>query len=88
MDYRRALLRIPPAARADLLRVLESDSRVRADIIRQFHERSGDKDMAEVLMDLEGDELIRLQVIDLLRQLEKCPEYPNSSTPSNGRPSR
>jgi hypothetical protein len=35
------------AARADLLRVLESDSRVRADVIRQFYERQGGKSMAE-----------------------------------------
>ena len=32
-------LRLPPGARADLLRVLNSPSDVRADVIRQFHER-------------------------------------------------
>ena len=54
------------AARADLLRVLESDSRVRADLIRQFYERQGGKGMAEILMDLEADEFLRLQVVLLL----------------------
>ena len=70
VDYARRLRRIPPGARADLLRVLESDSRVRADVIRQFHERPGGREMAEVLIDLEEDELIRWQVIDLLHQLD------------------
>ena len=51
--------------RHDLLRVLSSPSRVRADVIRQFHER-GDDSMVEVLTDLEADELLRLQVIDAL----------------------
>jgi hypothetical protein len=63
----RRLRRLTPGARADLLRVLESDSRVRADVIRQFHERPGGRGMAEVLVDLEADELLRLQVIEALR---------------------
>ena len=53
-------------ARADLLRVLTSTSNVRADVIRQFHER-GDDGMVEVLTELEADELLRSQVIDVLR---------------------
>ena len=69
MDHRERLRRIPPAARADLLRVLESDSRVRADVIRQFHERPGGGGMAEVLIELEQDELIRLHLVQLLREL-------------------
>jgi hypothetical protein len=43
-----------------------SDSRVRADVICQFHER-GDEDMVEVLAELEADDL-RWQVIDELRE--------------------
>ena len=61
------LARLPAGARRDLLRVLESDSRVRADVVRQFHERE-DWGMVEVLADLEADELIRLQVIEALRR--------------------
>jgi hypothetical protein len=63
--------RLPPDARADLLRVLTSPSNVRADIIRQFHER-GDKGMVEVLSDLEADDLLRLQVIAALRRVDRC----------------
>lgn len=37
-------------------------------LIRQFHERPDGGGMAEVLIDLESDELLRLQVIDVLRQ--------------------
>jgi hypothetical protein len=57
-NHEKTLRRIPPGARVDLLRVEESDSRVRSDVIRQFHERP------------EEDVLIRLQVIDLLHRLE------------------
>jgi hypothetical protein len=47
---------LPPGARRDLLPVLTSPSKVRADVIRQFHER-GDDGMVEVLADIEADEL-------------------------------
>jgi hypothetical protein len=55
-------------ARADLLRVLTAPSDVRADVIRQFHERPNGRGMAEVLIDLEADELLRIQTIDFLFQ--------------------
>jgi ACT domain-containing protein len=64
----RKLRRLPPGVRRDLLRVLTSPSNVRADVIRQFHER-GEAGMVEVLVELEADELLRLQVIEVLRQL-------------------
>ena len=67
MDPVRRFRRLPPGARADLLRVLTSPSNVRADVIRQFHER-GDDRMVEVLVELEADELLRLQIVDLLSQ--------------------
>ena len=41
------LKRLPEGARRDLLRVLTSPSNVRADVIRQFHER-GEEGMVEV----------------------------------------
>ena len=63
----RYLRRLPPGAREDLLRVLISPSDVRADVIRQFHER-GDDGMVEVLTALEADQLARLQVIQELRR--------------------
>ena len=66
-DAIERLRRLPPGARRDLLRVLTSSSNVRADVIRQFHER-GDEGMVAVLTELEADDLIRLQVIDELRE--------------------
>jgi hypothetical protein len=68
-DRLRVLAELPLGARTDLLRVLTSTSHVRADVIRQFHER-GDEGMVEMLSDLEADELIRWQVIEVLRQLD------------------
>ena len=62
----RDLRGLRAGVRRDLLRVLTSDSRVRADVIRQFHERSDDR-MVEVLAELEADDLIRWQVIGELR---------------------
>ena len=59
---------LSPAAREELLMVLTSGAQVRADVIRQFHERGAD--LAEVLMDLEGDDLLRRQVVDALRYLD------------------
>lgn len=69
MNPVRRLRRLPPGARRDLLRVLTSPSNVRADVIRQFHER-GDEGMVETLSDLEADELMRAQVVALLRELD------------------
>jgi hypothetical protein len=65
----RKLRRVPLGARRDLLRILTSPSDLRADVIRQFNER-GDHGMVEVLIDLEADDLLRLQVIEALRRLE------------------
>lgn len=63
---RNILSRIPPAARRELLRVLTSDSRVRADVIKQFHERG--LDLVDVLIDLEADADLRAEVVTALRR--------------------
>jgi hypothetical protein len=60
--------KLSPAARRDLLRVLTSDSRVRADVIRQFHER-GDAALVDVLIELEADDSLRLDAIMYLKEL-------------------
>lgn len=60
------LRQLPSGARADLLRVLTSPPNVRADVIRQFHER-GDDGMVEVLTELEADEMLRWQVVEVLK---------------------
>jgi hypothetical protein len=57
---------LSPGATLDLLRVLAAPSNVRADVIRQFHER-GEEGMVEILAELEADDLLRWQVIDELR---------------------
>lgn len=61
------LRRLPSGVCADLLRVLTSASNVRADVIRQFHER-GDEGMVEMLTELESDELLRWQAEAALRE--------------------
>jgi hypothetical protein len=58
--------RLPAEARRDLLRVLTSPADVRAGVVRQFHDR-GVSGMVEVLAELEADELLREQVVPLLR---------------------
>ena len=63
----QSLLRLPEAVRSDLVRVLAADSHVRADVIRQFHER-GDDSLAEVLIELEADELLRIRVLAALER--------------------
>ena len=58
MALRRRLAKLPIGARRDLLRVLRSPSHVRADVIRQMVDRPDTRELAEVLIDLETDELI------------------------------
>ena len=65
----RHLNDLSPGARRDLLRVFTSPSNIRADVIRQFHERRDDG-MVEVLTELEADELLRFLAIQALRDLE------------------
>jgi ACT domain-containing protein len=59
---------LSPAARRDLLRVLTSDSRVRADVIRQLHERDKAA-LVDVLIELEADDSLRLDAIMYLKEL-------------------
>ncbi len=65
------LAALPPGARRDLLRVLLADPEVRANLIRHFYEREDARNLAEVLMDLESDDVLRVEVIGLLQELEK-----------------
>jgi DNA-binding HxlR family transcriptional regulator len=65
---RRDLESVEPAVRAQLLRLLESADVVRADVIRQAYERPSTRWLAETLMDLEADELMRERLrLELLR---------------------
>jgi predicted Kef-type K+ transport protein len=63
------LLKLPVEVRRELLLVLTSESAVRADVIRQFHERREDS-MVEVLTELEADEFLRGQVVEALRRVK------------------
>ena len=63
----KALRRFPVGARRGLLRTLESPSHERAKVIRQLVD-CGNQGMANVLIDLEADELLRFRMIEILRQ--------------------
>lgn len=60
------LTKLTKSVRHELLRVLTAESDVRADIVRQFHER-GDDELVEVLAQLEADDVLRAEVVDVLR---------------------
>jgi hypothetical protein len=65
-DAARLADALGPAARRDLLRVLTSPSEVRADIIRQLHERPDGQEMADLLIFLEEWERARQGMIEEL----------------------
>jgi hypothetical protein len=67
-DHKRHLAELPSGARRDLLRALSAPPDIRGDVIRQMYERTDTRVLAGVLIDLEADELIRLQVIALLEE--------------------
>jgi hypothetical protein len=49
-----------------------SSSDVRADVIRQFHDR-GEDGMVETLTELEADDLLRWRIIEALLREERDP---------------
>ena len=65
-DAARLADTLGPAARRDLLRVLTSPSEVRADVIRQLHERPDGQEMADLLIFLEEWEWARQGMIEEL----------------------
>lgn len=58
---------LDPKARAQLYRLLSEADAVRADAIRQLHARPGTQGLAEVLIDVEADPVLRLEILRLLR---------------------
>ena len=64
----RHVSRLSVDEQRDLLRDLTAPSIIRADAIRQFRERPDGQRMADVLLDLEADEPLRLHVVDALRR--------------------
>jgi hypothetical protein len=65
-DAARLADALGPAARRDLLRVLTSPSDVRADFIRQLHQRPDGQEMADLLIFLEQWEWARQRMIEEL----------------------
>ena len=65
-DAARLVDALGPAARRDLLRVLTSPSHVRADLIRQLHERPDGQEMADLLIFLEEWDWARQGMIEEL----------------------
>jgi hypothetical protein len=63
-DAARIADALGPAARRDLHRVLTSPSEVRADVIRQLHERPDGKEMVDLLIFLEEWEWARQGMIE------------------------
>ena len=64
----RQLPGLPRGARQELLRVLASSTERRADLIRQMYEQPDTRGMAEGLMDLEAEPLLRLNVMEALKE--------------------
>ena len=67
MDPVERLEKMTKAIRRDLLEVLTAEPSARADLVRRFHER-GDDDLVEMLKDLEHDDVLREQVVDVLKE--------------------
>jgi len=63
----RRLDRLPLGARRELLRILASPSHVRVDLIHQMYERPETRDLAEVLIDLEAEPMLRLEMMEALK---------------------
>jgi hypothetical protein len=53
------------------VKVLLADSAVRADLIPHFYERKDTRNLAEVLIDLESDDVLRVTLIRLLGRLRQ-----------------
>jgi hypothetical protein len=54
-------------AREELFRMLSSAPETRAAAIRELHQRATTRELADVLIDLEAEPVVRLEVLRLLR---------------------
>lgn len=63
----QAVRHFTPEERGAMLRVLASPPERRAEVIRQMYEAPESRHMAELLMDLEEDGLIRTDVMEALK---------------------
>jgi len=67
MDAVERLRRLPLGVRRDLLKVLTANERVRADAIGKMWARADTRELADVLIDVESDEVVRLHLIEVIR---------------------
>lgn len=78
----KRLRRVPAGLRGELIRVLAAPSNVRADVIRQLTQRQGAQGMADVLIDLESDDWLRVTFLNALYEAELGPSrrrHPSSN---------
>jgi hypothetical protein len=64
---RRTLRRLPQAAQRELLDLLASPPRSEPTLFAQLHEGPDTEDLGEVLIDLEAEPILRLGVVDALK---------------------
>jgi hypothetical protein len=70
-EYRRRLLALPPAARAELIHVLRLPDFDRAERIGEFWGHPETRTFAELLIDLEEDKTLKAVIWGLLREMER-----------------
>lgn len=63
----RRLRRLSTETLVELFRLLSEPGNVRADAIRQLHAHPETQDLAEVLIDVEADVVLRLEILRALR---------------------
>lgn len=63
----RHLRRLASSVRSQLYRLLSEPASVRADAIGQLYRRPGTRGLAEVLIDVEADAVLRLEILRSLR---------------------
>lgn len=75
-DSAHRLSRLGAGARAELSALLSASEEARGEGIGRLHSRAETRDLAEVLIDLEADPVLRLQVLRTLRDLLADPDSP------------
>lgn len=72
-DPSRQLARLGPGARAELYRLLSAPSETRANVIGQLYSDTPTQELADILIEVEADPVLRLEVLRLLRDSLEMP---------------